>query len=358
MADKSQQTEKATERRLTKAREEGNFLSARQFLGSVQLVAFIALLNTFGADWMQQIKLTLAMVLRTAAVSDVSREDMLRLAALLLWRILMPPMAAGAILMLITVAIQLGLTKMGMSAKKLAPDFTRLNPASRLKGMFSQNLASLAQAVIMLPLFGAAVYAMVEDNAGRFLGLPFTSLNNGVNVVFGSLSSILWKTSSIILVFGFVDLFRQQRRHSESLKMSKQEIRDEVKETEGNPQMKQRIRRIRRDLLRRRMMQNVPTASMVVTNPTHFAVAIRYEMDRMAAPVVVAKGKNFLAARIRQVARENQIPIVENPALAQALYKSVEVGQEIPINLYRAVAEVLAYIHRVMYGHTGARRTA
>jgi flagellar biosynthesis protein FlhB len=312
----------------------------------------------FGGDWLQQVKLNLAMVLRTAATGEVSREDLLHLAAVLLWRILMPPMAAGAILMLITVFIQLSLTKFGISTKKLVPDFTRLNPASRLRGMFSQNLGSLLQALIMLPLFGAAVYAMVQDNIGGFLSLPFTSLTNGTGLVFGSLNSILWKTSAIILVFGFIDLFRQQQRHSESLKMSKQEIRDEAKETEGNPQIKNRIRLIRRDLLRRRMMQNVPKASIVVTNPTHFAVAIRYDMDRMAAPTVVAKGKNFLAARIRQIARENQVPIVENPALAQALYKSVEVGQEIPVNLYRAVAEVLAYIHRVMHGNAVVRRAA
>jgi flagellar biosynthetic protein FlhB len=119
---------------------------------------------------------------------------------------------------------------------------------------------------------------------------------------------------------------------------------------EGNPQMKARIRRLQRDRARRQMMKEVPTATAVVVNPTHFAVALRYQVDGMAAPMVVAKGKNYLAARIRQRAVEHQVPIVENPPLAQALYKSVEVGQEIPPHLYRAVAEILAYIFRLMNG--------
>jgi flagellar biosynthetic protein FlhB len=130
--------------------------------------------------------------------------------------------------------------------------------------------------------------------------------------------------------------------------MSRQELRDEFKDTEGNPQTKARIRRLQRDLRRRNMMKDVAKATAVVVNPTHYAVAIRYEQGVMAAPVVVAKGKNYLAARIRRRANENQVPIIENPPLAQALYKSVEVGQEIPAHLYRAVAEILAYIFKLM----------
>ena len=132
--------------------------------------------------------------------------------------------------------------------------------------------------------------------------------------------------------------------------MSRQEIRDELKEQEGNPQMKARVRRLQRDRARRQMMKEVPKATAVVVNPTHYAVALRYEMDGMTAPLVVAKGRNYLARRIREKAVEHQVPIVENPPLAQALYQSVEVGQEIPPHLYRAVAEILAYIFKLMNG--------
>ena len=165
-----------------------------------------------------------------------------------------------------------------------------------------------------------------------------------------TLMELFWKAALVFLGFGAIDLFRQMRRHTQDLRMSKQDIREEMKDIEGNPQMKGRIRRLQRDRARRNMMKEVATATAVVVNPTHFAVAIRYSMDSMAAPMVVAKGKNYLAQRIRQRAIEHQIPIIENPPLAQALYKSVDVGQEIPAHLYRAVAEILAYIFKLMNG--------
>ncbi len=132
--------------------------------------------------------------------------------------------------------------------------------------------------------------------------------------------------------------------------MTKQDIRDESKDAEGNPQVKQRIRRIQRDFARRTMMKEVPTATAVIVNPTHYSVAIRYSVESQGAPMVVAKGKNYLARRIRELALEHNVPIVENQPLAQALYKSVDVGQEIPAHLYRAVAEILAYLYRLMNG--------
>jgi flagellar biosynthetic protein FlhB len=161
---------------------------------------------------------------------------------------------------------------------------------------------------------------------------------------------LFWKASGVFLIFGCVDLIRQISRYKQDLRMSKQDIKEEAKDIEGNPQMKARIRRLQRDRMRRNMMKDVPKATAVVVNPTHFAVAIRYQVESMAAPLVIAKGKNYLALRIRRKAIENQVPIIENPPLAQALYKSVEVGQEIPPHLYRAVAEILAYIYKLMHG--------
>ena len=151
----------------------------------------------------------------------------------------------------------------------------------------------------------------------------------------------------MLLVFGAVDLLRTRLKYNRDLRMSKQEVKEESKENEGNPQIKAHIRRLRRSMVRKQMMANLTKATVVVTNPTHFAVAIQYDMESMASPLVVAKGKNYLALRIRQKAIENGIPIVENPPLARALYKSVDVGQEVPGNFYRAVAEVLAYIFKM-----------
>jgi flagellar biosynthesis protein FlhB len=225
-----------------------------------------------------------------------------------------------------------------------------LNPVTKLRELPHQNLSSLLEAVFLLPLFLGAVYFIARDRLEAFLLLPLQSVASGARLLGVSLMDLLWKAAGLFVVFGCVDLFRQMRRYQQDLRMSKQEIKEEMKDVEGNPQMKARIRRIQRDRARRRMMKEVPKATAVIVNPTHFAVAIRYQMDSMAAPVVVAKGKNYLALRIRQKALEHQVPIIENPPLAQALYKSVDVGQEIPAHLYRAVAEILAYIFKLMNG--------
>jgi flagellar biosynthetic protein FlhB len=195
------------------------------------------------------------------------------------------------------------------------------------------------------------VYWVAKKNAGSLMLLPLSSLEVGLGTVRSLCVEVLWKAAAFFVLFGVIDLFRQKRRFAKQMKMSKQELRDEVKETEGNPQIKMRIRRLQRDVRRRRMMEDVKTATALIVNPTHYAVAIRYHHETMPAPVVVAKGKNYLAQRIRARALDHQIPLIENPPLAQALYKSVDVGQQIPAHLYRAVAEILAYIYKL----TGAR---
>ncbi|HEY2016054.1 MAG TPA: EscU/YscU/HrcU family type III secretion system export apparatus switch protein, partial [Bryobacteraceae bacterium] len=224
------------------------------------------------------------------------------------------------------------------------------NPASKLKELPRQNLPALLQAAVLLPVFLWAVYAIARDKLEGILALPLESVASGYGFIGASLMQLFWRAAGVFVVFGAVDLFRQLRRHQSDLRMSKQEIKEEMKEMEGNPQMKGRIRRLQRDRARRQMMKDVPTATAVIVNPTHFAVAIRYQIESMAAPLVVAKGKNYLALRIRQKAIEHQVPIIENPPLAQALYKMVDVGQEIPPHLYRAVAEILAYIFKLMNG--------
>jgi len=349
MADQ-QKTEQPTQRRMKKARDEGNFPTARVFVNALQFVVFVWMLKSWGPAWVQDLRASMASLLQRALDPRMSTSEVVALGLDLLRRMLTPLGMLGAAMVGITLAIQFGVTRMGLSLKKLAPDFNRLNPASRLKELPKQNLPSLMQACIMIPAFGGAVYYLVSDNLGSFLTLPLRSVPDGLTLVAGSIQTLLWKAALVFMVFGAVDLLRQKRRYSNDLKMSKQDIRDEYKEVEGNPIMKQRIRRIRRDLARRHMMKAVPTATAVIVNPTHYAVALKYSMDSKGAPMVVAKGKNYLALRIRKMATENQVPLIENPPLAQALYKSVDVGQEIPPQLYRAVAEVLAYIFKLMNG--------
>jgi len=349
MADQGK-TEKPTERRLKKAREQGQFLSAREFVSALQFLVFVTLLRMGASGWFAHFRETTRQLLNAAFQGDLTVTQAEQFAWKTAWGLFLPLLAGGAAVAIASLAVRLATTRFGFSLTKLAPDLSRLNPATRLKELPHQNITALVQAVIMLPLFLWAVYVVGRDRIDVFLALPMSSVESGAAVVSASLMTLFWKAAGVFIIFGSVDLFRQIRRYGNQMRMSKQEIRDEVKETEGNIQMKARVRRLLRERRRRQMMKDVPTATAVIVNPTHFAVAIRYDMESMAAPMVVAKGKNYLALRIRQMAVEHQIPVIENPPLAQALYKSVEPGQEIPPHLYRAVAEILAYIFKLMKG--------
>jgi flagellar biosynthetic protein FlhB len=350
MADSSQRTEQPTQRRLEKARKDGQFPVSREFVAALQFAAFVAALSAWGPAWCEGLKSIFRELVARAFTPSMNAADATALGRGVLARSFMLLAPTGGVLLIITVAVQLVSTGMGLSLNKLAPDLKRLSPLGRVKNMPGENFHSALQALVLLPVFGAAVYAVARDNFDRFLALPFQSPLRAARETGAAVIALLWKAAAVFLVLGCADFVRQRRRWTKDLRMSKQEIREEHKENEGNPQVKGRIRRIQRDLARRRMMQAVPTATAVVVNPTHYAVAMRYVMESMAAPVVVAKGRNYLALRIRERAREHGIPIVENPPLAQALYKSAEVGQEIPAHLYRAVAEILAYIYRLTRG--------
>lgn len=350
MAERDQKTEQPTQRRMKKAREEGNFPSARVFVNALQFLAFVAMVGSWGPLWVSAVHRNLELLLNHASTARMDPKFIVYLSLDLARQTLLPLAILGGVLMVVTLAAQFLVTRFGLSLKKLAPDFNRLNPMARLKELPKQNIPSFLQALIMLPVFGAVVYFLVRDNFEALLSLPLTSAISGAAEVGRTIQSLLWKASGVFLVFGLVDLFRQKRRYQQDLRMSKQEIRDELKEVEGNPLMKARVRRIRRDMARRRMMQEVPTATAVIVNPTHYAIALKYSMNSQGAPTVVAKGKNYLALRIRQKAIDAGVPLIENPPLAQALYKAVDIGQEIPSQFYRAVAEILAYVYRLMNG--------
>jgi flagellar biosynthetic protein FlhB len=354
MAEQDQKTEQPTLRRMLKAREEGNFPSARIFVSAIQFLAFVTMLRYWGATWIGATHETMAQMLNHALAPNLDPALILNMSVELIERTFLPLAVLGCVLVGVTLAAQFMVTRLGVSLKKLAPDFQRLNPANKLRELPRQNIPALLQAMVMLPVFGSAVYFLLRDDFQAFLSLPLKSVTAGAAQVGASIQTLLWKASFVFLVFGAVDLFRQKRRYQRDLRMSKQEIRDEMKEIEGSPLMKQRIRRLRRDMARRRMMHEVAKATAVIVNPTHYAVALKYSMHSAGAPTVVAKGKNYLALRIKQRAIDNQVPLVENPPLAQALYKSVDVGQEIPAQFYRAVAEILAYIHRLMNGRLPA----
>lgn len=349
MAD-PQRTEKPTKRRLDKAREEGDFPSSREFVTAVQFLGFVTLAALFAGTFLRGIEALMRKLLTLAFSFNFTVNGITTIARQVVAPQLTPLMIGGAILTAITAAAQLSTTRLGISMKKLTPDFQRLNPAKRLASLPSQNLFMTGQAVVLLVLVGFVVYYEVAENLDSFLELPWLAPRSSAARIGGVLETLLWRAAALFLLAGVTDLIWQRRRYTKQLSMTKQEIREENKEQESSPHVKARIRRIQRDLSRRKMMKEIPTATAVIVNPTHYAVAIRYSVDAPGAPKVVAKGKNYLAQRIRQRAIEHQVPIVENPPLARALYSSVEVGQEIPSHLYRAVAEILAYIYKLMNG--------
>jgi flagellar biosynthetic protein FlhB len=235
-----------------------------------------------------------------------------------------------------------------MSGQPIKVDWNRLNPANGLKRLKpSQSGADLLKAVVGTVVLSILAWNITEGllrDAGRLVWLmPGDAARSGWTQVV----ALLWRAGIALVVLAAADVGLQRWRHWSSLKMSKKEVRDEAKSSEGSPEIKARVRRVQREMTRRRMLKAVKTATVVVTNPTHYAVALEYRREVASAPRVVAKGKDHLAARIRSTAREGGVPIVENVSLAQALYKGVEVGQTIPAELFGAVAEVLAYLVRI-----------
>lgn len=350
MADRGQRTEQPTPQRLRKAREEGRFPVSREFVSAVQFAVFAALLTGTAPTWWPALRsrfrhlveLSFQIPPTGATLEWTLRTHLLPVAGALLF--------AGTAVIAAMLLAQLACTGFGLAPSKLAPSAARLNPVNNLREIPRRNWNAVQEAALLLPLMLAILWAVISTSVNDFLLLPLQSLESGVALTANALSQLLWRATGVFLTWGAIDLFRQRRRYTSDLMMTKQEVREELRQNEGNPEIKMKIRRLRRELLRRRMMSEVPKATAVVVNPTHFAVALRYDMQAMAAPRVVAKGKNFLALRIRETALRHQVPVIENPPLAQALYRQVEVGQEIPAQLYRAVAEVLAYVLRVVNG--------
>jgi flagellar biosynthetic protein FlhB len=350
MADDNK-TELPTWKRVDKAREGGSFVSSREIVTAGNFLVFLFVVNAWFPTWLATMKAMLRLALQAAFHSELNATTLPGLILTLLSRSFLPLAILAGLSMATSLAIQLKVTGMGISFGRFTPDIGRFNPLGKISGMFSQAPGNVTQAAAMLVIFGWTIYVIAKQNAEIFLSLPFASLDISLQTVAVAMKSLLWKAGALFLVLGFIDLFRQRKKYTKGLKMTKQEVKQERKEEQTSPEVKRKIRQFARDLLRQRMMKQVPTASVVIVNPTHFAVALRYGHGTNTAPVVVAKGKNYLALRIRKLATDSGVPLVENKPLAQALYKTVDVGQEIPPNLYRAVAEVLAYIHRLTNLH-------
>ena len=199
---------------------------------------------------------------------------------------------------------------------------------------------------MLIPIFSWIVYAIAREQMEGFLALPLASVESGYALITSALMRLFWKAAGLFLIFGAVDLLRQFQHYRQDLRMSKQDIKDESRSMDGDPQVKGRRRQLARKMIMQRMHRDVPKADVVITNPTHYAVALGFDFGTMEAPKVLAKGRNLLAEEIKAEARWAGVPVIENPPLARSLYRVVEIGQSIPVDLYQAVASILAWLYK------------
>jgi flagellar biosynthesis protein FlhB len=343
MADSSK-TEKPTPQKRKKAREKGQVARSRELSNALAWSGGIAMLAWQIPDAARQWRGLLQSELDVAV-----RDPLSPVGPVLFWsavgvlRWIVPILATAWLLSVAAGIAQGGLVFAG-EALALKPE--RLNPAQKLKQMFS--LTGLSAVLKSLLPFGVILWIGVSTLTKRWQSIVEASdlgARAFAGFLLGAMWELCWKSGLVLLCWSAVDYLLVRQKLEGDLKMSRQEMRDEAKQTEGNPAVKGRIRRLLRQMRRRQMLRDTEKASVVITNPTHFAVALRYEMD-MDAPIVVAKGRDFLAQEIKEVARWHGIAVLENPPLAQALYHTVEVGNPIPAALYTAVAEILAFVFR------------
>lgn len=336
-------SEKATPRRRSRARERGSLPRSRDLSGALSVCA-VVLLVAAGIEHLFPLWQNLLALLLEEAARGVTVTAALQAAAVAAVQLAGPLMAAAWLIALGTLLAQGGLV---VSAAPLQPDLGRLNPAQHLGQLVS--VAGLGRMLRSLVPFAATVYlaflvfARYWDELARACLLAPRALAALTGSV---LFELAWKAALVWLVWSVADYGLERWRYERSLRMTRQEVLDELKDLEGNPTVRARLRRLRRQLRRRWKLQDVRQATVVVTNPAHLAVALAYRPLQMLAPTVVAKGRDRLAERIIEEARWAEVPVVENRPLARALYRTTEVGQSIPPGLYRAVAELLAFVYR------------
>lgn len=253
-----------------------------------------------------------------------------------------------AVMLVTGVAINLLQVGFILTGKPVVPKLERLNPISGMQKFFStRSLMELVKSLAKLTLVSAIAWFTLSAHAREVLLFALLSPESLVSAVGGIIVAVWWRIVAAMIAIGLLDYAFQRWRYEQDMRMTDQEFRQEVKEMEGDPHIKRRVRQLQRQMAMQRMMAEVPKADVVITNPTHYAVALRYDVDEMQAPRVLAKGERLMAGRIRDLAVENDVPIVERPELARTLFRTVEVGQTIPEGLFRAVAEVLSFVYRI-----------
>ena len=344
-----EKTEPATPKKLEKAREEGQTARSQDLNTAILLLVLFLCLRVFGGYMADRFFQVFRFYYNN--IADYSSEEFNIARTMNLFTyglqeiviIILPIMGLAVLGAFVITVVQV---KWKVTLKPLVPKPSKLNPINGFKRLFSKDkIFELAKAVVKIGILFYVVYISLRDEWGLIINIYQLDLLSGLGVIFDNILNISFKICAVFLILALVDWFYQKRKFRNDMKMTKQEVKDEYKNTEGNPQIKGQIRRKMQEASRRRMMQELPEADVVITNPNHLAVALKYDREKADAPIVIAKGANYLAEKIKEAARQNRIEIVENKPLARMLYFNVEIGNQIPPELYQMVAEILAYVY-------------
>jgi flagellar biosynthetic protein FlhB len=351
-----EKTEKATPRRRQDARKKGQVAQSKE-ISSVLILMTIMGIFYFAGSWtfynLSGIFTGIYGNIGTLSLNNATEADFfLHMVFEYLISILIP-----IFLPIVVAAVVANIAQVGfeMHGQPLQPKLSKLNPISGMKKIVSlKSMVELVKSMFKIVIVGGVAYVIVEKEMHYFPSLMQQSVVDILLFIASVTFKIFFFVCLVLIFLAVLDYVYQRWQHEKSLKMTKQEIKDERKQTEGDPKIKARIRSIQLEMAQRRMMEAIPEADVVITNPTHLALAIKFDAKEMIAPTVLAKGSGFIAERIKEVAREHNVPIIEDKPLAQAMFKLVEIGDFIPIELYRAVAEVLAYVYRLKGQYAGA----
>ena len=355
--DAAEKTEEATTRRRTKERERGNVSKSKDMDSALVMVAGVALLALFSKGMIENIQNMMRETFSNLSVTNVDVNNIMGLLLPYFYRlanIVMPFFVLLLIFSIIIIRLDVGhvfaLEKAKFNLENLSPR-RMLQNAKRMFNPFEpRSLVELAKSILKIVIVGACGFSAINSRRGDLLGLIGLEIPVALNIIISILANMIINMCLAMLILGYIDKKYQNYEYEKSIKMTKQEIKDEQKDTEGDPKIKARIKSIQMQMARQRMMSAVPDADVVVTNPTHYAVAIKYDKTKAPVPIVVAKGVDYIAFQIREIAKENNVPIVENRPVARTLYNTVAINGVIPSDMYVAVAEILAYVFRQKNG--------
>lgn len=346
-------TEEATPRRKQEARKKGQTPRSNELNTVVVLLALFVIMNFLGSWFYGELITYMEHYLSPDELNtDLSESNLgnLLFRHCMTFLRLFLPLGLGALV----IGIVINFVQVGpmFSTEPLRPKFSKLNPVAGMQRLFSaHSFVELAKSIIKLVIVIYFAYSTIRENVFMFLDMMRQTPFDVAIALWRIIYQVAIKICLFLLALALFDYLYQRWEFRKSLRMTKREVKDEFKQTEGNPQIKNKIRQRQREIAMRRMMQDVPKADVVITNPTHLAIALQYDPSKMAAPVVVAKGEGFIAQKIKEIATANDVVLVENKPLAQAIYKTVDIGEAIPANLFQAVAEILAYVYRLKRKH-------